>query len=75
MSSTKWKPLPNIGEGKPLPHEEVEFILIGAGSRLVKCSNLEEWHFAFSGLPRTGTKSTYTALEMILPGKCHHMAR
>ena len=29
----------------------------------------------FEGLPRTGTMSTYTALEMILPGKCHHMAR
>jgi len=43
--------------GKPLPVEEVEFVLIGAG------------------LPRTGTMSTYTALEMVLPGKCHHMAR
>ena len=28
-----------------------------------------------AGLPRTGTMSTYAALEMILPGKCHHMAR
>ena len=28
-----------------------------------------------AGLPRTGTMSTFTALEMILPGKCHHMAR
>jgi hypothetical protein len=28
-----------------------------------------------AGLPRTATMSTYTALEMILPGKCHHMAR
>jgi len=28
-----------------------------------------------AGLPRTGTLSTYTALEMLLPGKCHHMAR
>jgi len=28
-----------------------------------------------AGLPRTGTMSTYTALEVILPGKCHHMAR
>jgi hypothetical protein len=27
------------------------------------------------GLPRTGTFSTYTALEILLPGKCHHMAR
>jgi len=26
-----------------------------------------------AGLPRTGTMSTYTALEIILPGKCHHM--
>jgi len=56
MSSTKWKPV-DLGDGKPLPDEEVEFVLIGAG------------------LPRTGTMSTYTALEMILPGKCHHMAR
>jgi len=43
--------------GKPLPKEEVDFVLIGAG------------------LPRTGTMSTYCALEMVLPGKCHHMAR
>ena len=28
-----------------------------------------------AGLPRMGTMSTYAALEMILPGKCHHMAR
>jgi len=28
-----------------------------------------------AGLPRTGTMSTFTALEMILPGACHHMAR
>jgi len=55
--STKWKPVSNLEAGKPLPKEEVDFILIGAG------------------LPRTGTMSTYTALEMILPGKCHHMAR
>jgi len=27
-----------------------------------------------AGLPRTGTTSTYAALEIILPGKCHHMA-
>ena len=84
MSSTKWKPLTNVPEGKPLPEEEVEFILIGAGSPFV-------WHllifsagspfakrsllFISPGLPRTGTMSTYAALEMILPGKCHHMAR
>ena len=30
MSSTKWKPV-DLGEGKPLPDEEVEFVLIGAG--------------------------------------------
>ena len=28
-----------------------------------------------AGLPRTGTLSTFTALEMLLPGRCHHMAR
>jgi len=28
-----------------------------------------------AGLPRTGTHSTFTALEQILPGKCHHMLR
>lgn len=28
-----------------------------------------------AGLPRTGTLSTWTALEKILPGKCHHMLR
>ena len=27
------------------------------------------------GLPRTGTASTLTALEQLLPGKCHHMQR
>ena len=33
------------------------------------------WSHFCSGLPRTGTLSTYTALEMLLPGKCHHMLR
>jgi len=28
-----------------------------------------------AGLPRTGTASTRVGMEMILPGKCHHMAR
>eukprot|EP00091_Calanus_sinicus_P000876 TRINITY_DN10830_c0_g1_i2.p1 TRINITY_DN10830_c0_g1~~TRINITY_DN10830_c0_g1_i2.p1 ORF type:complete len:282 (+),score=72.09 TRINITY_DN10830_c0_g1_i2:151-996(+) len=28
-----------------------------------------------AGLPRTGTHSTFTALEQLLPGKCHHMQR
>ena len=28
-----------------------------------------------AGLPRTGTLSTWAALERILPGKCHHMLR
>ena len=28
-----------------------------------------------AGLPRTGTLSTWTALEKLLPGKCHHMLR
>ena len=28
-----------------------------------------------AGLPRTGTLSTFTALERLLPGRCHHMAR
>merc|ERR1712106_385900 len=28
-----------------------------------------------AGLPRTGTHSTFTALEQLLPGKCHHMKR
>jgi len=28
-----------------------------------------------AGLPRTGTTSCFTALEQLLPGKCHHMAR
>ena len=41
MSSTKWKPL-DIGEGKALPDEQVEFILIGAGLQLDNCSNLED---------------------------------
>ena len=29
----------------------------------------------YEGLPRTGTLSTFIALEKILPGKCHHMIR
>jgi len=28
-----------------------------------------------AGLPRTGTSSTFAALEQLLPGKCHHMLR
>ena len=28
-----------------------------------------------AGLPRTGTLSTWAALERLLPGKCHHMLR
>jgi len=28
-----------------------------------------------AGLPRTGTHSTMTALEMLLPGNCHHMMK
>ena len=28
-----------------------------------------------AGLPRTGTLSTFTALEQLLPGRCHHMVR
>ena len=28
-----------------------------------------------AGLPRTGTTSTLAALELLLPGRCHHMAR
>jgi len=28
-----------------------------------------------AGLPRTGTMSTHAALEILLPGRCHHMVR
>ena len=59
-------------DGKPLPVEEVDFVLIGAGS---ETSLKYVWYLPSPGLPRTGTMSTFTALEMILPGKCHHMAR
>ena len=31
--------------------------------------------YLLPGLPRTGTASTYTALEKLLPGHCHHMFR
>ena len=31
--------------------------------------------YVLPGLPRTGTASTYTALEKLLPGHCHHMFR
>ena len=53
--------------------EEVEYILIGAGRKSIK----EYLHIQqlFLGLPRTGTLSTFTALEKLLPGKCYHMMR
>ena len=63
--------------------EEVEFILIGAGwlllqswAQLIKAIlEVPFYDGWFAGLPRTGTLSTWTALEQLLPGKCHHMLR
>jgi len=41
-----------------------------------KVQDLEvEYVLIGAGLPRTGTTSTFTALEKVLPGKCHHMMR
>ena len=37
--STKWKPVSNLEAGKPLPDEEVDFILIGAGLLPLKVFN------------------------------------
>ena len=34
-----------------------------------------EYVLVGAGLPRTGTLSTMTALELLLPGRCHHMTR
>ena len=34
-----------------------------------------EYFVIGAGLPRTGTLSTFNALEHLLPGRCHHMAR
>ena len=65
--------------GKPLPKEEVEFVLIGAGGHFFLLPRLLSGLrccFPFWGVnPSAGTMSTYCALEMIFPGKCHHMAR
>ena len=53
--------------------KQVEFILIGAGIPYIRSA---KGIVTFTpGLPRTGTHSTFTALEQILPGKCHHMLR
>ena len=38
---TKWKPVSNLEAGKPLPDEEVDFILIGAG--LIPLRTLQSW--------------------------------
>ena len=53
--------------------KEVEYILVGAGKNLIDKSYTIR--FVSAGLPRTGTFSTFVALEKILPGKCHHMIR
>ena len=37
--STRWKPVSNLEAGKPLPDEEVDFILIGAGLLPLKVFN------------------------------------
>ena len=39
--STKWKPVSNLEAGKPLPDEEVDFILIGAG--LIPFRTFQSW--------------------------------
>jgi len=44
-----------------------------SGGRSSKDEATNGLHVIGCGLPRTGTLSTKTALEMILPGKCHHM--
>ena len=36
-------------------------------------SNEQKFLVIGAGLPRTGTMSLMSALEIILPGKCHHM--
>ena len=40
-----------------------------------KVSGEVEFILIGAGLPRTGTASTFTALEQLLPGRCHHMLR
>jgi len=42
---------------------------------LKECFEDVEYVVIGAGLPRTGTLSTYLALEKLLPGKCHHMVR
>ena len=52
---------------------EVEYVLIGAGNKFIVSKICLK--IIFVGLPRTGTLSTFVALEKLLPGKCHHMLR
>ena len=56
---------------KEVDHD-VEFVLIGAGKVFF---HSDQNTVDILGLPRTGTLSTWTALEQLLPGKCHHMLR
>ena len=56
-----------------MSEEANEFDALAKGKELP--SSEVEFVLIGAGLPRTGTMSTYAALEMILPGKCHHMAR
>ena len=68
----KYAPGPRPDEIKQC-NTEVEYVLIGAGNELL--FSYTDLHRIFEGLPRTGTLSTFVALEKLLPGKCHHMLR
>jgi len=43
--------------------------------QIKQCNTEVEYVLVGAGLPRTGTLSTFVALEKLLPGKCHHMLR
>ena len=70
----KYAPGPRPDEIKQC-NTEVEYVLIGAGDKLLFQKFTYTLQIIFVGLPRTGTLSTFVALEKLLPGKCHHMLR
>merc|ERR1719348_1929407 len=49
--------------------------IAGSNGRLKEQDMEVDYVLIGAGLPRTGTASTCTAREILLPGKCHHMQR
>ena len=53
----------------------IEPVMTGQYNLTKSVSGDVEFVLIGAGLPRTGTLSSFTALERLLPGRCHHMAR